>query len=101
MTLHDSCPEVPSRIALSLQDGFPSVYDRFSTVYSAPTGAKTSANQAFDRFRRSVHRLKTAKTVKNSASSIPRVGAADFPLFPLFPQRLLEWSADRFCKAMS
>ncbi len=64
MTLHDSCPEVPLRIALSLQDGFRSVYDGFRRFIWRRPAQKTPVNQSLGRFRRSAHRLKTAKTVK-------------------------------------
>jgi len=71
MTLHDSCPDVRLRIAPSLQDGFPSVYDGFRRFIWCRSAQKTSVNQWFDGFRRSAHRLKTAKNRANRASSHP------------------------------
>jgi len=75
--------QAPSRIALSLTDGFPAVYLPFSPVYLARSGRKSSINQPLGRFAASKRRLKTVKTVKTVATPPHRIDGAIRPGFIL------------------
>jgi len=79
MTLHGSCPQARVRIGKSLQDGFPSVYDRFMPVFDgffrrgpARNLRRINHSAVFDAL---AHGLKTVKTVKTAKTACRDGGA--------------------------
>jgi len=79
MARHDSCPKAPSRIALSLPDGFPcrTVFPPFTAGFDAvfdrlfgEDESKAAGESITWQFRRFSHRLKTVKTVKTAPHRI-------------------------------